>query len=119
VVGILTDEEAAELRDLYEERAAIRRHDARYTHPEAESLAWGEVINEWRRRHWRRFPPTLCAGCDETLLDVEAFDLGDGNRAHNDPEWRCVIAYGKRWQGAAEKALVAMGLVPPVGEIQP
>jgi hypothetical protein len=88
-------EEAAELRDLYEERAAIRQYDGHYTRPEAEQLAWGEVINEWRRRHWRRFPPNLCSGCEEALPDAEAFDLGDGNRAHNDPDWKCVIATGR------------------------
>jgi hypothetical protein len=127
VVERLTDNEAADLRDLYEERAAIRQYDGYYTKQEAERLAWGEVINEWRCRHWGRSSlsptansansadrsSTVCVGCSELLAETEAFDVGDGNRVHDHPEFQCVIAYGKRWQGAAEKALAAAGLVPP------
>ena len=107
------DDKAAEQRDLYNERAAIRQYDGHYTRAESERLAWGEVLNEWRRRHGKQIPPSRCAGCGEALSDAEAFDLGDGSRAHRDPEWRCVIAYGKRWHRTAEKGLAALGLYPP------
>jgi hypothetical protein len=39
----------------------------------------------------------------------------DGNRVHLADGYDCLIRYGARWRGAATRALIAMGLVPPPG----
>src|SRR6516225_10456135 len=38
------------LADIYEERAAIHEFDGHYSRAEAESLAWGDVLNRWHMR---------------------------------------------------------------------
>jgi hypothetical protein len=84
-------------------------------HPADETarLAWGELQNRWHRLHGEKVPEWQCAGCDEPIGGLPALDLGDGNREHLD-RLDCVIRYGARWRGAATRALVYIGLQPPI-----
>jgi hypothetical protein len=100
------------LADLYEERAAIRECDGHYSRAEAESLAWGEVLNRWHMRHGARVPRDLCAGCRGPIGSAKALDMIDGNRVHlGDPD--CLVRHGERWREAATRALLALGLRSP------
>jgi hypothetical protein len=100
-------------RDEFEERAAIREYDGHYTRAEAERLAWGELENRWHREHGERLSADICAGCRRPIGNAEALDQIDGNRVHADRDHSCLIAFGKRWRGAARRALLNMGLNPP------
>jgi hypothetical protein len=71
---------------------------------EAQRLAWGEVLNEWHRRHGRRWPTWQCAGCGGLIGGMPALNLPDGNRVHQDP-LDCTITFGTHWRGAAHAAL--------------
>jgi hypothetical protein len=82
---------------------------------EARLLAWGDLQNDWHLQHGTHFPAAQCAGCGKRIDGHEALDMPDGNRVHRDP-LDCAIAFGKRWRGAANAALAAFGLVPPVPE---
>ena len=100
-------------RDLFEERAAIRQIDARYSRAEAERLAWGELQNRWHMGHGERVPPHLCAGCRQPVAKAATLDLIDSCRVHDATGHDCLIRWGERWRGAATRALVAMGLRRP------
>jgi hypothetical protein len=78
----------------------------------AKRLAWGDLQNEWHELHGQRCPSWQCAGCNGPIGGLQALDLLDGNRVHFEPI-ECLIRFGKRWRSAADKALVAFGLVPP------
>jgi hypothetical protein len=105
---------AFEWRRFYDERA---QYDGYNSRQEAESLAWGETVSKWHMTHGERTPRDRCAGCLKPIGDgEEALDHADGTRTHLADGFDCVIAYGDRWRGAAEKALVAMGLTPPKAE---
>jgi hypothetical protein len=75
-------------------------------------LAWGDLQNEWHSRHGRRWPAWQCAGCEQPIGGLDAIDLPDGNRVHFEPI-DCMINYGLRWRGDAQKGLLALGLKPP------
>jgi hypothetical protein len=85
---------------------------------QATSLAWGESENRWHRLFGAKLPEGQCAGCDAPPAGVDLFDTGDGNSVHFDEEhgFDCLIACGRRWLGAATRALAVMGLEPPPGE---
>lgn len=100
-------------RDEYEERAAIREFDGHYSRAEAERLAWGELENRWHKERDDRVPADTCAGCRRSIGQSPALDLTDGNRVHDRPDHACLIQHGKRWRGAATRALIEMGLTPP------
>jgi hypothetical protein len=101
-------------RDWHQERAAIREFEAGYPRPIAERLGFNEYIDRWRRPHWSTPADTACcAGCDKPLSVREALLLPDGVRIHLDHEYRCLIACGRRWRGAAVKGLAGLGIVPP------
>jgi hypothetical protein len=102
-------------RDFYEERAAIRQYDAHYSRAEAEALAWGEMQNRWHAEHGERVSRDLCAGCRRPIGTEKALDLIDGNRVHLGSNTDCLIRHGERWRAAAARALMALGLRPPVG----
>ena len=99
-------------RDLFEERAAIREFDGRYSRAEAEALAWGELQNRWHLEHGDRIPRDLCAGCRRPIGDAEALDLIDGSRVHLTDTNTCLIQHGNRWRANATRALMAVGLRP-------
>jgi hypothetical protein len=87
----------------------------RWTKDEAEGLAYGELLDEWRRSQGRRWPAWQCAGCDEPIGDLSALLLADENRVHFDGERECLIRFGRRWRGEAAAGLQALGLEPPEG----
>jgi hypothetical protein len=106
---------ASDWRHFYGERAAIRQYDGGYSRAEAESLAWGEVVNEWHFRHGDRIPTSRCAGCGNLISGTAALELPDGCRVHVVNGFDCLTRYSAKWLRAAERALVEMGLMPPVG----
>jgi hypothetical protein len=111
---------SSEWQCFYDERTAIRQHGGYYSRQEAERLAWGEVVNEWHMTHGKRTPHDLCAGCLKSIDDAEELlDHADGTRTHLADGFECITEHGDRWRGAAEKALVAMGLTKPAEEIEP
>jgi hypothetical protein len=100
------------LADIYEERAAIREFDGHYSRAEAESLAWGDVLNRWHMRYGERVPRDLCAGCRRPIGSAKVLEMIDGNRVHlGDPD--CLVRHGERWRAAATRALLALGLRSP------
>jgi hypothetical protein len=100
-------------RDEFEERAAIRQYDGHYTRADAERLAWGELQCRWHKEHGERVPADICAGCYRQIGSRPALDVADGNRVHDHTDHACLIEFGKRWRGAATRALIEMGLTPP------
>lgn len=103
----------------YEERAAIRQFDGGHTRDEAERLAWSEAEDRWHRTHGERIARNLCAGCRRPIGLSKALDLIDGSHVHVNNENTCLIRHGERWRGQATRALVALGLRPPVHAQQP
>jgi hypothetical protein len=81
---------------------------------EAEHLAYGELLDEWRKSHGRRWPEWQCAGCDAPIGGLSALPLADGNRVHFGEERECLIRFGQRWRGEAVAGLRALGLDPPI-----
>jgi hypothetical protein len=77
----------------------------------AKRLAWGDLENEWHHQHGKRWPAWQCAGCEKPIGGLEALSLPDGNRVHLNPI-DCLIRFGRRWRGAADEALVGLGLEP-------
>ena len=107
--------EAANLRELYEERAAIRQHDGHWPRDLAERLAFAECVEDWCRRHPLLHDTAICAGCGETLAG-ERLVLADGAAVHfHGQQFDCLIGYGFARKRRAVKALAAMGLAPPPG----
>jgi hypothetical protein len=82
---------------------------------EAERLAYGELLDEWRNSHGRRWPVWQCAGCDEPIGGLSVLLLADENRVHFDEERECLIRCGRRWRGEAVAELQALGFEPPAG----
>lgn len=93
-------------------REALAYHCALYPKSEAAALAWSEMQNRWHRLHGERVSAWQCAGCGAPIGGREALTLSDGNGVHLDT-LDCLLAYGRRWRGAATRALAAMGLQPP------
>jgi hypothetical protein len=87
----------------------------RRTKDEAERFAYGELLDEWRRSHGRRWPVWQCAGCDDPIGGLSALLLGDETRVHFDEERECLIRFGRRWRTEAVAGLRALGLGPPLG----
>ena len=87
----------------------------RRTRVEAARLAYGEILDEWRKSHGRRWPAWQCAGCDEPIGGLSALSLADEYRVHFGEERECLIRFGRRWRSEAVAALRAVGLDPPVG----
>jgi hypothetical protein len=108
-------------------RWGARHHEALVhwgaLHPpdEAAGLAWSAMQTRWHLEHGERVPRHLCAGCRRPIAgsspatSAPALDLIDRCRLHDAAGHDCLIRYGERWRDAATRALVAMGLSPPVG----
>ena len=104
-----------------------KRYAARIVHwfncgqrrrPEAERVAYGEMILEWHRQQGTRPDPDRCAGCGGDLPEDGGLVIDrDGTRVHFDGVRRddCIIAYGASWRGAAVAGLQTLGLYPPGG----
>jgi hypothetical protein len=98
-------------------RARRRKADGSstiYTAAEAARLAYAEAQRLWHRRHGELVDLGLCAGCDQPLNRDKAIHAGDGNETHADNA--CLIAYGRRWRGAARQALEALGVPAPADD---
>lgn len=109
--------EAGYCRDFFGERAAHREFDGGYSRADAERLAFGEMILEWHYQHGVRPEPSRCAGCGDELPAAIGLALCDGACVHFDAVRGvdCIIAYGKKWRGAAVTALHGLGFSPPQG----
>ena len=109
--------EAEYWRDFFDERAAHREFDGGHSRDEAERLAFGEMLLEWHRRHGARPDPNRCAGCGDELPSNGGLTLSDGARVHFDGVRgvNCIIAYGRKWRGAAVAAVRDLGIDPPQG----
>jgi hypothetical protein len=83
---------------------------------EAERLAYGELLDEWRKLHGPRWPTWQCAGCNEPIGGLSALLLPDEYRVHFDAERECLIRFGRRWRSEAVAAKVTrhIPLSPPV-----
>ena len=96
-------------------RSIHRGLTGRWTKDETERLAYGELLDEWRKSQGRRWPVWQCAGCDEPIGRLSVLPLADGNRVHFGQERECLIRFGRRWGGDAVAGLQALGLNPPPG----
>jgi hypothetical protein len=84
---------------------------------QAERRAYGLAQVIWHRRHGEPTDPALCAGCGAPLADRRVLRFDSAVAVHFDAEagLDCVIRFGARWRGAAERGLRRMGIVPPRG----
>jgi hypothetical protein len=74
---------------------------------------WEEAVTEWFLLHGAP-DVAICAGCG-TPIGRDFIEMY-GHRIHADARWMdCQIAFGDRWRGRAETALIAMGLKKPGG----
>jgi hypothetical protein len=109
--------EAANWRELFEERAAFRQYEAGYPRNAAECLAYGECLEKWCERHPMSLRPGVCAGCGKAP-DTPWLDLDDGARVcfpHGAGQFGCLMVHGLRRKERAVAALTALGLTPPLG----
>jgi hypothetical protein len=104
----------ADWQSLYHDIVAART-GRQYSVAEARAFAWGALLTRWHLRYGERVPAVLCAGCRNTISDGDALDLADGRRVHLADNFACVLRYGERWRGAAERALAEFGLLRPEG----
>jgi hypothetical protein len=90
---------------MYEERCAIREHEAGYDRDTAE---------EWCNLCLSLPSPSLCAGCGESL-GAAFLDLPDGARIHweRDTVVACLLAYCFTRNQHAGEELAIVGLQPP------
>ena len=103
-----------DLRDRYEERAAIHQHDGHHSKSKAERMAWNEVAYIWHSQHGSRVECGVCAGCGEALDgEPNLIHLPHGEQTHLDHHHHCIIAYFRRRNREAAKALSAIGIVTP------
>jgi hypothetical protein len=79
---------------------------------QARAIAWGELLNEWHRRHGTRVPRWQCAGCGQPIGGLAALALADENRVHLD-KLDCLLSFGERWRSEAAAGLRALGVDPP------
>jgi hypothetical protein len=107
--------EAAWWRRHFTIRTLHWRLSGRWTKDEAERLAYGELLDEWRKSQGRRWPAWQCAGCDGSIGGLSALLLADENRVHFGEERECLIRFGRRSGGEAVAGLRALGLEPPEG----
>ena len=114
VMAALTPPFPKEWVALFAQRAAKWELGGR-PRAEAERVAWAEVQNRWHLQHAERVTRDSCAGCRRPIGAAPALDLIDGGRVHLDNGNACLIRHGERWRAAATRALMALGLRPPVG----
>jgi hypothetical protein len=96
----------------YEERAKFLQYVGGHPRLKAERLAWSELQSKWHIEHGARVDPALCAGCGRPIGERQKLALPDGTAVHLDT-FDCLVMYGKRWRGAADTALIEMGLTRP------
>lgn len=74
-------------------------------------LAFSDIANKWRVKHWRKPSPGVCAGCGGQLGDGPSLDLG-GYAVHQGREPDCLILHSRQWRTEAMAALVGFGIKP-------
>ena len=130
VVMLLRDHKPEVMRALffqqrYREALEFQRQMGRQRVPDmatpelermAHDMAWSVVAAEWHRLHGERVPTGICAGCHEPLAGAEVLLLPHGEHAHADADYACIVAYGRRWKGAAASALAQYGIRAPEGD---
>jgi hypothetical protein len=52
----------------------------------ARRLAWGDLQNEWHKKHGRRWPTWLCAGCEKPVGGLESIYLKISKKSSRDPK---------------------------------
>jgi hypothetical protein len=108
---------AADWLTLYGERAAILEFDGRHPRARAEEVVWHTVAAEWWATHGEHVHPSRCAGCGGPLSGApEVLRLPHEERVHLDIDYRCVIAFGRRWRRQASEALARLGIPTPTDE---
>ena len=103
-----------------DEHQVVALHSERIAHwsatnrgwSEARQLAYGELVDQWRKLHGRKWPSWQCAGCEMPIGDLSALTLSDYNRVHFGDRLDCLTCYGRRWRGEATAALCAIGIIP-------
>jgi hypothetical protein len=114
----------SDVSDVFDAKSWRRHFEIRSIHwglssrrskADAARLAYGEMLDEWRKSQGRRWPAWQCAGCDQPIGGLSALSLVDGPRVHFDEERECLIRFGHRWRSEAVAALQALGLDPPAG----
>jgi hypothetical protein len=116
----LSDDLLARLRQAKAEVMAALATDWRRLYCEAiaeyrtAGHAWNKAALAW---YVARGTPTLgdlCAGCGKPLAGTEIIDLWPhGERAHAGGDYKCILAYGRRWRRAAAAALAPYGIPTP------
>src|ERR1700730_11653473 len=86
--------DAAWWRDRYAALVGWFHVDRRLV--QAETIAYGELLDEWRKSHGRRWPVWQCAGCDEPIGGLSALLLAREKRGHFDGEREGLIPL---WRG--------------------
>jgi hypothetical protein len=78
---------------------------------EAELLAYGDCIDEWRKRHVTRPDPRLCASCGDELGANQGLSLCDNARVHFDDKYgaQCLNSYGRKWRCALKARIISGG----------
>lgn len=105
------DLDSEDLRDRYEERAAISEYEGGLDRANAEAVAWEEVAAIWYRFHGTPAPHSLCAGCGQPLTDSSnVFLLPHGERAHTGTGNSCIMRYTDRWKRQASAALATIDI---------
>jgi hypothetical protein len=102
-------------RAQYEERSRHHELGGGRSRAEVQLLAWRDLEWRWHKEYGERLPRGICGGCRKPIGKAEVIPLIDGNRVHRGEQHECLIAYGRRWRGAARAALLTLGLKPPRG----
>ena len=105
--------DAEDWQTFYSERAAVRQFEGGYTKPEAEQLAWGEAVNLHHLILGKPALPDQCAGCGKLCSSAEESMTLPGDARVHSGDFDCLTAYGLRWRGEAEAALLDFGLARP------
>jgi len=81
-------------------------------HENPRNIAYSDILNRWRKKHWQRSPPGICAGCREPLGNGPNLDLG-GYAVHEGRDPDCLSLHSKQWRTEGMKALASFGIKSP------
>ena len=82
----------------------------RYENPD--NLAFSDIVNKWRVKHWQKPPPGICAACKEPLGGDPSRDLG-GYAVHAGRDPDCLNLHYRQWRTEGMKALALFGIKSP------
>ena len=97
-------------------RAALVRYptmDGR----QAERRAYGTLLNEWASERGTKHDPANCAGCGKKIDSSPLVEVFEKAVVHLGGNYgvECVIQYGEKWRGEAQRGLEAVGVKAPSG----